>query len=121
MSEDQCKARDARRKAKQKFVPKKEVQSPDSYEHSSDVDTIVLDSHTDTKPHFQSFSSAASTSSGPGSPNSVTDEYIDPMRKLNQEHRELIEILVALQDKYEFADQQSYDEILVKELVHFIF
>ncbi|GFO36127.1 ecdysone receptor [Plakobranchus ocellatus] len=30
LSDDQCRARDARRKAKQRFMPKKEVQSPDS-------------------------------------------------------------------------------------------
>lgn len=31
LSDDQCRARDARRKAKQRFMPKKEVQSPDSH------------------------------------------------------------------------------------------
>ncbi|BFZ01309.1 hypothetical protein BsWGS_04348 [Bradybaena similaris] len=112
LSEDQCKARDARRKAKQKYVPKKEAHSPDSYEHSSDVDTIFLESHLETKNPFLSFSSAVSTSSGIGSPCSPLDEDLDPMKKLTVEHRELVETLVALQDKYEFADQQSYEETL---------
>ncbi|BFZ01312.1 hypothetical protein BsWGS_04350 [Bradybaena similaris] len=45
-------------------------------------------------------------------PCKARDEYFDPMKKLTAEHRELVETLVALQDKYEFADQQSYEETL---------
>lgn len=121
LSEDQCKARDARRKAKQKYVPKKEAHSPDSYEHSSDIDTIFLESHLETKNPFLSFSSNVSTSSGIGSPCSPLDEYCDPMKKLTPEHRELVETLVALQDKYEFADQQSYEETLVRNISYYSF
>lgn len=112
LSEDQCKARDARRKAK-RFVPKKEVHSPDSYGASSDMDTIPLMPQLDIKPVLLSFPSTASTSSGAGSPCSFTDESVDPMRKLTTEQREAIEKLVALQDKYEFADEEKYDEALV--------
>ncbi|CAG5128467.1 unnamed protein product, partial [Candidula unifasciata] len=114
LSEDQCKARDARRKAKQKFVLKKEVHSPDSYGgHSSEADTVSLVPHIDTKPSFLTFPSMASSCSDAGeSPCSMPDDSTDPMRKLTKEHRDFIEILVALQDKYEFADQQSYEETL---------
>ncbi|XP_059152482.1 ecdysone receptor-like isoform X2 [Physella acuta] len=111
LSEDQCKARDARRKAK-RFVPKKEVHSPDSYGASSDMDTMPMMPQLDIKPVLLSFPSTASTSSGAGSPCSFTDESVDPMRKLTTEQREAIEKLVALQDKYEFADEEKYDEAL---------
>lgn len=113
LSEDQCKARDARRKAKQRFVPKKEVHSPDSYcGLSSDIEPITLTPNLDIKPSFFSFPSTASTSSGAGSPCSVSDDIPDPMKKLTDQQREIIEKLVALQDKYEFADEASYAETL---------
>ncbi|CAG5131205.1 unnamed protein product, partial [Candidula unifasciata] len=102
LSDDQCKARDARRKAKQKYVPKKEVHSPDSYEHSSDAESNP----------FLSFSSSVSTSTGIGSPCSLSEDFLDPLRKLTTEQKELVETLVSLQEKYEFADQQSYEETL---------
>lgn len=117
LSEDQCKARDARRKAKQKFVLKKEAHSPDSYGHSSEVDTVHLVPHIDTKPSLPTYPSMTSSCSDAGeSPCSMLDDSIDPMKKLTQEQKEFIEILVALQDKYEFADQQSYEETLVRNI-----
>ncbi|XP_055900710.1 ecdysone receptor-like isoform X2 [Biomphalaria glabrata] len=113
LSEDQCKARDARRKAKQRFQPKQEVQSPDSYGgHSSETDTVPYMPPIDIKPNFFSFPSSSSSHSGGGSPSSVTEECCYPMKKLSDQQRETIETLVALQDKYEFADSESYEKAL---------
>ncbi|KAH9492466.1 hypothetical protein Btru_029169 [Bulinus truncatus] len=114
LSEDQCKARDARRKAKQRYVPKKEVQSPDSFGggHSSESDTVTYAPLVDTKPNFFSLSSTASTYVGAASPISLTDEICDPLKKIDDHQRQQIENLVALQEKYEFADEESYETAL---------
>ncbi|XP_005101764.3 ecdysone receptor [Aplysia californica] len=115
LSEDQCKARDARRKAKQRFVPKKEVHSPDSFGNSMDSDSKQTVLSVDVKPSLSSLPSlpsVPSTSSSVGSPSSVTEEMPDIMKRLHSDQHERIVFLVSLQDKYEFADPDSYEKTL---------
>ncbi|RUS82889.1 hypothetical protein EGW08_009354 [Elysia chlorotica] len=93
LSDDQCRARDARRKAKQRFMPKKEVQSPDS--------------------HYGQIPASPGSSAGiPGSPAMDFSPPIDPLQAMNPLQADTIKKLVALQDKYEFAKPEDYEKCL---------
>ncbi|KAK7109353.1 hypothetical protein V1264_013407 [Littorina saxatilis] len=98
LSEDQCKARDARRKAKARPMVKKEVASPDSNES-------VEISNLDIKPPLPLSSAGSSVSSPPAE--SFDD---DPMSQMPEHYRNVLKNLMFLQAKFEFPDEQDIAE-----------
>ncbi|KAL5006605.1 hypothetical protein ScPMuIL_015411 [Solemya velum] len=91
LSDEQCKARDTRRKAKQRTVPKISESSGDSFNCSNSVLDGVFDEKViDTKPQITL------------PPETIIED--EPLLKTKPEYRELIEKIVFLQNKYEFPD-----------------
>ncbi|XP_025093973.1 ecdysone receptor-like isoform X4 [Pomacea canaliculata] len=95
LSEDQCKARDARRKSKQKPVIKKEAPSPDSHEHG--VEAI------DLRPEPVALRRSSSISFSQGDSSSDTN----PLMKMPLHHQETVKNLLLLQEKYEFPEEDA--------------
>jgi hypothetical protein len=103
LSEDQCKARDARRKSKQKPTIKKEVASPDSNEGTfGDTASSMSDPRTPPAP-------TAPTLTPP------SDGIIegDPLCMLNAAHSDLIRNLTTLQEKLEFPNPEEVERATV--------
>ncbi|KAK6165898.1 hypothetical protein SNE40_022715 [Patella caerulea] len=92
LSDEQCKARDARRKAKAKVNPAKIDTSPDS---NSKPEITKLPSHSINNYYIN--------------PMTVIDN--DPTTKMEPEHQQLIKNIVALQDKYEFPDEGNVEKV----------
>ena len=109
LSEDQCKARDARRKSKQKPGIKKEVASPDSNEGVDTALSAVTDVHTPLSLSNPSASSFAGDSSED-----------NPLMLMPAHHRETLNTLMILQEKFEFPDEENVKVASVK-LILFCF
>ncbi|XP_046371013.1 ecdysone receptor-like isoform X1 [Haliotis rufescens] len=99
LSEEQCKARDARRKAKSRVpqIPKK-AESPDGNSFSPDSES-----------RYQEFKPDINIMPG-------TAILIDnPLTKIGNEQRLLIEKLCRLQDKFEFPDERDITKATIIE------
>ncbi|XP_064614231.1 ecdysone receptor-like [Liolophura sinensis] len=100
LSDEQCKARDARRKAKLRST--KNVSSPDS-----GASPISLgDSMSAMGP---SPPSTPKDMREPMSPGTVVER--SPLQFMAEEQRKLIENLVLMQDKYEVPDQEAVSQV----------
>ncbi|ESO82067.1 hypothetical protein LOTGIDRAFT_170342 [Lottia gigantea] len=96
LSDEQCKARDARRKAKAKVNPVKTEPIPDSNGLSPESkQRSVGDRNGGTQSVYT---------------NPLTVINSNPMNKVAHHHRQLIEEVCRLQDKYEFPDEADVDK-----------
>ncbi|KAL8602892.1 hypothetical protein ACOMHN_026852 [Nucella lapillus] len=105
LSEDQCKARDARRKSKQKAcssVKKEVVASPDSNESVDPTPSV----ESNKVPLTRTLSTASIVSSPPG--DSSSDD--NPLSLMPQPHQDVIKALIVLQEKFEFPDLQDVQQ-----------
>ncbi|KAJ8314271.1 hypothetical protein KUTeg_008832 [Tegillarca granosa] len=100
LSDEQCKARDARRKAKQRTTPKPQPVVENKTESNSQ--DLFSDFHYDKPP-----SSVASEMkfSRTLSHYAIVDNK--PIEKMSEDSYKLIDKLVRLQDKYEFPDEEE--------------
>ena len=103
LSEEQCKARDVRRKQKTKGSSKKGEGSPEPFTQLNDKD--LEDNKANVK-------LAANLSS-----NIIIEE--EPLSKVTEHTKTLVEKIVYLQDKYEFPDEQVIKSISVSIIIYF--
>ncbi|XP_052803665.1 ecdysone receptor-like isoform X1 [Mya arenaria] len=100
LSEEQCKARDVRRKQKTTKSKKSESSSgpatPNSMCDKSDID--------DSKDSKDSKDSCMKNKITSAKPHSIIDP--EPLERVCEDTKKLVEKLVYLQDKYEFADEK---------------
>lgn len=94
LSDDQCKARDARRKAKQKLHKKTDANS------SKDEKTLPLANESST-----------SNNKLPDKKKTIGIKNSDPVSQLSEEQQELIKNLVYYQEKYEYPDENCINTI----------
>ncbi|KAK3108181.1 hypothetical protein FSP39_002779 [Pinctada imbricata] len=109
LSEEQCKARDARRKAKQRYTtPKtdeKDTGSPGKNTiHESNSQSRLSES-SDSKPFSPDVKFASNMS-----PYSIVNP--EPIHSVSLDSRKLIEKVVKLQDKYEFPDEEKTESAI---------
>ncbi|XP_076439775.1 ecdysone receptor-like [Babylonia areolata] len=108
LSEDQCKARDARRKSKQKTSVKREVvASPDSNESVEPPPSVEPPSTKLTRT-LSTLSTASSLSSPPPYGGDSSEE--NPLGHMPQRHQDVVKTLMILQEKFEFPDEQEVQQ-----------
>lgn len=114
LSEEQCKARDARRKAKQRYTQnvhegsseKKPALNPEC-SNSNSGEGIETKAQSPPEVKF------ASTLS----PYAIIDSR--PIQSVCEDTRKLIEKLVKLQDKFEFPEESKVNNAIVSINMHF--
>ena len=96
LSDDQCKARDVRRKARQKVQKPQptQVDLPDS-QQTPDSDSSI----------------------GQCPPLLTPDLNINPLEQMPQEQREMLEKLVVYQDEFELPREEDLQKISVSMLI----
>ena len=102
LSEEQCKARDVRRKQKSTKSKKSESSSgPTTPNSVCDKSDIEMDSKEKVKLKANI------------KPETIIEE--EPLGKVSEDTRKLVEKLVYLQDKYEFADEKVIQSVNVSK------
>jgi len=104
LSEEQCKARDVRRKQKSTKIRKSETNSPET-----PPGIIERSDSEDCKEKIKSKVNVKAET--------IIDE--EPLNKVGDDTKKLVEKVVFLQDKYEFADENVLKTINVSIWHHF--
>ncbi|XP_061179752.1 oxysterols receptor LXR-alpha-like isoform X1 [Saccostrea echinata] len=106
LSEEQCKARDARRKAKQRYTQNVQEDRPEK------KPALNTECNSNSGEGFENKASSAPEVkfSSTLSPYAIIDTR--PIHSVSEDTRKLIEKLVKLQDKYEFPEESKVDDAI---------
>lgn len=124
LSDEQCKARDARRKSKQRVTTPKKMEPPpptpvpEAFSPECNViqKSLILEPLQGTQQSCELLPLSALPSTT--TPYSVKDSQ--PIMKVSEDTAKLVEKLVRLQDKYEFPEESKVERALVSAYNNYI-